>query len=126
MSFLPKIELITNEIIETLKEEKFFDDYEIEDTSYAKRRIGEELTKKFLIDGLDNEDGEYFTEDEFDKILREIAAEDVLRMLQRKGFLNSYEDENTEETFFLTEKGKEELKKEDGEGILNIFKEDED
>jgi hypothetical protein len=112
MAYIPKVIDLTNEIIQTLIEEEFFKDFEIEDFSYAEKRFSEELTKKFLINGLDRETA-IFSEEEFDKILREIAAEDVLRSLQKKGLINSYEDDNTEETFFLTEKGRQELKKPD-------------
>lgn len=125
MGYIPRIEKLTEEIIATLVEEKFFEDYEIKDFSFARKRISEELTRKFLIDGLDDE-YEVFTEDEFDTILKEVAAENVLRDLQKKGWVNSYEDENTEETFFLTEQGREELKKPSGEDILNIFLDDND
>lgn len=108
MSYLPKIQEITSEIIETLVEDDFFVDFEIESQEYAIKRFSDELTKKFLENGLD-EDESVFTEDEFDQILKEIIAEDLLRNLQSKGLLNSYEDDNTEELFFLTEKGREEL-----------------
>ncbi len=125
MGYIPRIEKLTEEIIATLVEEKFFEDYEIEDFSFARKRISEELTRKFLIDGLEDE-YEVFTEDEFDIILKEVAAENILRDLQKKGWVNSYEDENTEETFFLTEQGREELKKPSGGDILNIFLDDND
>lgn len=120
MTYIPKVKKLTEEIIITLQEDKFFEDFDITDLTYARKRISEELTKKFLVNGLDDEFA-IFTEDELDKILREIAAEDVLRILQNRGLVNSYEDENTEEIFFLTDAGKEELKKPDGEQILNIF-----
>lgn len=109
MSYLPKIQEITNDIIETLVEDDFFVDFEIESPDYAIKRFSDELTKKFLENGLDNEDESIFSEEEFDQILKEIIAEDLLRNLQKKGLLNSYEDDNTEELFFLTEKGREEL-----------------
>ncbi len=125
MGYLPKIETITEEIIQTLIEDEFFKDFEIEDYSYARKRIAEELTNKFLIDGLDEENG-IFSEDEFDKLLKEIAAEDVLRSLQKRGLINSYEDENTEEIFFLTEKGREEMKNVDDTDALNIFSDEKD
>ena len=123
MAYLPKIENIANEIIQTLIEDKFFEDFEIEDYSYTKKRFCEELTTKFLLNGLENEDIGIFNEDEFDKILKEIVAEDMLRGLQKKGLINSYEDDNTEEVFFLTEKGREEIKKksDDDTDVLNIF-----
>jgi hypothetical protein len=109
MSYLPKIQEITNDIIETLNEDDFFVDFEIESPDYAIKRFSDELTKKFLENGLEDENESIFTEDEFDQILKEIIAEDLLRNLQKKGLLNSYEDDNTEELFFLTEKGREEL-----------------
>ncbi len=126
MSYLPKIEKIANEIIQTLIEDEFFEDFEIEDYSYTKKRFCEELTAKFLLNGLENEDIGIFSEDEFDKILKEIVAEDMLRGLQKKGFINSYEDEGTEEVFFLTEKGREEMQKksDDETDMLNIFVDD--
>jgi hypothetical protein len=126
MAYLPKIENIANEIIQTLIEDKFFEDFEIEDYSYTKKRFCEELTTKFLLNGLENEDIGIFNEDEFDKILKEIVAEDMLRSLQKTGLINSYEDDNTEEVFFLTEKGREEMQKklDDENDILNIFVDD--
>jgi len=47
-----------------------------------------------------------WTEDEFEVILQKIIVGSILYELKENGVLNSYEDENTEETFFLTEKGK--------------------
>lgn len=112
MSFLPKIVEISDEIIEVLIEDKFFIDFEIEDMTYAKKRFCEELTTKF-VNGELEEGEDIFTDDEYDIILNEIVAEDILRNLQRKGYVNSYEDENTEEVFFLTEEGKISLDKMD-------------
>jgi hypothetical protein len=126
MGYLPKIEKIADGIIEALIEDKFFEDFEIEDHGYAKKRLCEELTNKFLINGLEEDDFGIFSDDEFDKILKEIVAEDMLRGLQKKGLINSYEDENTEEIFFLTEKGREEMvkKTDDDSDVLNIFTDD--
>lgn len=126
MGYLPKIEKIADEIMQALIEDKFFEDFEIEDQTYARKRICEELTNKFLIDGLEDEVFGVFSDDEFDKILKEIVAEDMLRSLQKKGLINSYEDDGVEEIFFLTEKGKEEMQKgkDDDSDILNIFTDD--
>lgn len=106
MSYLPKIQEITEEIIATLVEDNYFTEFEISSEDYARKRISDELTRKFLENGLDNEDEGYFTEDEFDTILKEIIAEDVLRSLQKNGLIDSYEDDETEEMFFLTDLGK--------------------
>ena len=90
-------------------EDDYFVDFEISSQDYARKRISDELTKKFLENGLDNEEEGYFNEEEFDIILKEIIAEDVLRTLQRGGYINSYEDEDTEEMFFLTDLGKKQV-----------------
>lgn len=109
MSYLPKIQKITEDIISTLVEDNYFTDFEISSQDYARKRISDELTRKFLENGLNNEDEGYLTEEEFDTILKEIVAEDLLRSLQKKGLIDSYEDDETEEMFFLTSKGKEEV-----------------
>lgn len=109
MSYLPKIQEITEEIIASLVEDNYFTEFEISSEDYARKRISDELTRKFLENGLDNEDEGYFTEDEFDTILKEIIAEDVLRSLQKNGLIDSYEDDETEEMFFLTDLGKNQV-----------------
>lgn len=103
----------SNEIVDTLIESEFFLENEIDDYTFAKNFLCEKLTEKFITTGLDREVG-IFTEDEFNDILKNILAGSVLYSLKNKGYINSYEDENTEELFFLTEEGKkyvEELKK---------------
>lgn len=109
MTYLPKIQEITEGIIATLVDDNYFIDFEISSQDYARKRISDELTIKFLENGLDNEEEGYLSEDEFDVILKEIVAEDLLRSLQKRGLLHSYEDDNTEEIFFLTTLGKEEI-----------------
>jgi hypothetical protein len=109
MTYLPKIQEITEGIIATLVDDNYFIDFEISSQDYARKRISDELTIKFLENGLNNEEDGYLSEDEFDIILKEIVAEDLLRTLQKKGLLSSYEDDNTEEVFFLTTLGKEEI-----------------
>ena len=111
MSYLPKIEKIAQELINTLIEDEFFEDFEIVDPTYAKKRFCDDLTTKFIAGGIDFDEDDIFTEDELDAILRDIIAENTLRSLEKSGFINSYEDETVEETFFLTEKGKAELTK---------------
>lgn len=124
MSYLPKIIEVSEEMVNILIEDQFFDDFEITDYTYAKKRFCDELTAKFIAGDLDFEDDELFTDDELDAILKEIAAESVLSTLKKSGFINSYEDDVTEETFFLTEKGKKEierLKDVDDANALKIF-----
>jgi|694.fasta_scaffold128977_3 hypothetical protein len=124
MSYLPKIQEITEEIIASLVDDDYFTEFEISSENYARKRISDELTRKFLENGLDNEDEGYFSEEEFDTILKEIIAEDVLRSLQKNGLIDSYEDDETEEMFFLTDLGKNQVNEmENIEDIkeLNVF-----
>jgi hypothetical protein len=95
-------------IIEVFNESGFFEDYEIEDKSYAMGYLCDKLTDKFILGELNEDIDEYvFTEDEMEKILREIIAGTYLTELQDKGLVDSIEDNNDEERFFLTDLGKE-------------------
>jgi hypothetical protein len=100
-----------NDIIESLTD--FFNDYQIESLDYAKEYMCDKLTEKF-IDGDLNDDEEdnifLFTEPEFEQILKELIAGSVLYELKEKGLVDSYEDDTTDEMFFLTKKGKKVLK----------------
>jgi hypothetical protein len=100
-------------IIGLLEESNFFNDYEIEDTSFAQDYISNILTEKFITGDFDFDEitHEIFTENEFDSLLKNIIAGSVLEQLKKKGMVDSYEDTNSEEMFFITEKGKEFLKK---------------
>ncbi len=103
----------TENLIQGLIEAEFFLDYDITDYSFAREHISDELTQKY-IDGLfDESDVELFTEEEFTRLLQRIAAGSLLFDLKERGLINSYEDDNTEETFFLTEEGKKLLKDRD-------------
>lgn len=98
-------------LIAALKESNFFEDYEIIDLTFTREHVLDFMTKKY-IDNSINGDGEInFTEEEFGKLLRDIVAGTLLYELKSKGLVNSYEDEDTEQTFFLTEEGREYLKK---------------
>lgn len=97
--------------IESLVESEFFKDYEIDSTDFAKKYICDRLTEKFIIGQLDDITDEFLTEEELDQYLREIVAGSLLYELKEKGLMNSYEDDNTEETFFLTDEGKVILEK---------------
>ena len=99
----------TDEIIEILIESDFFTDYELTNTETARKFILDELTAKFIKGEFDMEHDELFTEEEFTTVLNKIIAATILGDLKEKGLLNSYEDDNTEEMFFLTDEGKEAL-----------------
>lgn len=96
------------EIVEMLEESNFFIDYELSNSDFALEYFKEKLTEKFILGTLEEDD---FTEDDFDLYLREIVAGTLLNELKAKGYVESYEDENTEEVFFLTEEGKKYLNK---------------
>lgn len=103
----------TENIIQGLIESDFFNDYEIDDYTFARQYILDLLTQKFIDGLLENEEDELFSEDEFTKMLREIVAGTLLYELKERGLINSYEDNDTEEVFFLTEEGKKHLNKPD-------------
>jgi predicted transcriptional regulator len=115
--YQPIVMEMTNDIINDLVETEFFKDYEIESTEFAKKYLLDKLTDKFILGELENEDDEFlgvFNDDEFEVVLREIVAGSVLYELKEKGLVDSYEDDTTEEMFFLTKKGKRVMKKKDG------------
>lgn len=105
----------TENIIKGLIESEFFSDYEIDNYSYAREHISDVLTQKFIDGLLEDENHELFTEDEFTVILQKIIAGSVLNELKERGLINSYEDETVEETFFLTDRGRELLNNDDNQ-----------
>ena len=115
--YQPIVIEMANEIITDLTESEFFSDYEIQSTVFAEKYLLDKLTEKFILGELENEDDEFlgvFNDDEFEVVLREIVAGSVLYELKERGLVDSYEDDTTEEMFFLTKKGKRVMKKKDG------------
>ena len=115
--YQPIVIEMTNEIITDLTETDFFVDYDIQSTVFAEKYLLDKLTEKFILGELENEDDEFlgvFNDDEFEVVLREIVAGSVLYELKERGLVDSYEDDTTEEMFFLTKKGKRVMKKKDG------------
>jgi hypothetical protein len=115
--YQPVVIEMTNEIISDLTESLFFEDYEIQSTAFAEKYLLDKLTEKFILGELEGDDDEFlgvFNDDEFEVVLREIVAGSVLYELKEKGLVDSYEDDTTEEMFFLTKKGKRVMKKKDG------------
>ena len=115
--YQPVVIEMTNEIITDLTESEFFADYEIQSTVFAEKYLLDKLTDQFILGELENEDDEFlgvFNDDEFEVVLREIVAGSVLYELKERGLVDSYEDDTTEEMFFLTKKGKRVMKKKDG------------
>lgn len=113
-TYQPIVKEKANELVDDLVFAKFFEDYELESTDFAVEYFSEKLTEKF-IDGVDFDDEEsmieLFTEEEFEVCLKEIVAGTILYELKENGLVESYEDNQTEEVFFLTEEGKKLLRK---------------
>jgi hypothetical protein len=101
----------TENLLKGLEEAEFFVDYEIGDLTFARNYLNDLFTEKFIKGELDIEEDSrpLFDEPEFEKMLREIAAGSVLYDLKKMGYIDSYEDNTTEEMFFLTKKGKKYL-----------------
>jgi hypothetical protein len=74
--------------------------------TFAKNELCRILTDKFINGELNESDTELLTAKEAEDYLNLVITESVLRSLQERGLIGSYEDENTEEVFFLTEMGK--------------------
>ena len=97
-------------LIQSLIESEFFNDYEITDLTYAREYVLDKMTEKYISGQLMEDETELFTEEEFTQMLKEIVAGTILHDLKQNGYLDSYEDDETEEVFFLTEEGKQFLK----------------
>lgn len=108
--YQPVVRERSEKLIEVLDKSGFFKDYEIQDKSFAREYFMEKLTDKFIIGELDIENDSLFTEDEFDKYLREIIVGSILEELKNKGVVNSYEDDTKGEMFFITDKGRDFVK----------------
>lgn len=108
MGYQPIVIEKSNEIVKILRESDFFVDYEIDNEEFAHNFLCEKLTIKFIEGELSEDDDEpIFTEDEMDSYLNQIIVGSFLDELQQKGIVDSIVDENSEERFFLTDKGKE-------------------
>jgi Fe2+ or Zn2+ uptake regulation protein len=103
--YQPNIIKESNIIIDFLTDMGFFEDFEIENKEFAIDYICGKLTDKFIEGRLDSDEPP-FTDEEMDKMLNEIIIGSTLYELQKNGIVDSIEDENNEERYFLTEKGK--------------------
>lgn len=107
--YQPEVISKASEIIKILEECEFFKDHEIDNTDFAMEYLCDKLTDKFILGDIDVENDQLFIENEFETILKEIVVGTLLIELKKKGVINSYEDDETEEVFFLTEEGKKHL-----------------
>jgi hypothetical protein len=96
----------TENLILGLAESGFFEEYEIQNLTFVRQHLLIALTEKFISGSLNEDFEELFTEEEFDQLLRELVAGSILYEMKDKGLVNSIEDMNDEEIFFLTEEGK--------------------
>lgn len=103
--FQPIIIENAQKIIDTLEESGFFDEHELDDTDYALTYLCEKLNTRYIENGLLSQEIR-FTNDEFATFLKEIIAGTILESLLSKGLISSYEDEDTEKVYFLTDEGK--------------------
>jgi hypothetical protein len=91
-------------ILDIIRESGFFDIFEIGE-NYARKELTHVVTEEY-VKQLTPDFTVEWSNGQLDKILRRIFTGSVLYELKKEGIVNSYEDENTEEVFFLTEKGK--------------------
>ena len=107
--YQPSVISKTEEVIKILEECDFFKDHDINNLDFAREYLRDKLTDKFISGNIDIENDELFMENEFEDILKEIVVGTLLIELKNKGIINSYEDDDTEEVFFLTEEGRKQL-----------------
>lgn len=105
--YQPEIKSKANNIIETLKELGFFDIHEMKTIDFAYDYFCDKLTEKFIAGSIADEFE--FTEQEFDKCLNEIIVHSYLDVLKNEGLVSSFDNDNGEEFYFLTEKGKKNM-----------------
>jgi len=119
-TYQPQVIEIGDAMMQSLVNSNFFEEEGITDIEPGRPIVYDFLTEKF-INGQINDGKLQITDEEFTKLLSLVRAECILVSLKNKGFLNSYEDENTEEQFFLTEMGKEYTKNMKKEYLLILF-----
>lgn len=94
------------DIIHGLRESHFFTDYDITE-EYSIKVFTELLMEIYVSDPSMDVEDYFWSEDEFELILQKVITGSIMYQLKEDGLMDSYEDETTDETFFLTEKGKE-------------------
>lgn len=96
----------TNIIINELKSINFFTENEIEDLTFANQHLLNFFQERYVDYILKDNDIYDITNDEFNTLLTEIIIGTHLYELKEKGVIDSIKDENENDVFFLTEKGK--------------------
>ena len=119
-TYQPIVVQRADEVINSLQSIGFFIENEIDSTEYMKSRMCDNFTVKFIAGELD-EECPLFDEKEFKEFVNEVIVHSILERIEKKGFIGSYEDDDVEQTFFMTEKGVNEMKRLDEIGVP-IFK----
>ena len=103
-TYQPFIISKADEILEVLKEDVKYSDF-------IKDRLCSLLINKFINGELSSEDPieGIFNEDELLSFINEAVIHDSIEHLMELKLVNSFSDENNEDCFFLTEKGKKYL-----------------
>jgi hypothetical protein len=83
------------------------------DKDILRELLGDSLIPKFC-GGLDL----VWEEEEFEEILKVSIVATTLKNMKETGLINSFEDEDGEETYFLTEKGKQYSQENDISNII--------
>lgn len=108
--YQPEVRQKSEQIMTFLNESGFFTEFQITNLEFSRNYLCDILTEKLIEGKIQMEFDEIFGEKEFDDVLRNIIIGSVLTELKSKGMVDSYEDDNTAEKFFLTEKGQKFLK----------------
>jgi hypothetical protein len=108
-TYQPQVIELCKQIVESLIDSGFFTENEITDNTPAYPVLCDFLTEKFIIGDLNN-CMINLTDEESMKLLKMIGASCVLNSLKKKGFINSCEDENGEDIFFLSKNAEKFLK----------------
>jgi len=105
-TYQPQVIELGNKMINLLQEDDFFNENQITDVEPARIILYDSLTEKF-IQGEISDGCSAYSEEEFFNVMRLMISSCVLNSLKKKGLIDSYEDDNTEEVFFLTKDGKD-------------------
>ena len=95
--------------MKSLEEDGFFKEYDIVDIEPAKSVLCDSLTEKFISGDL-NDGSANYDDNEFEKIMNLMIVSCLLEGIKHKGYIDSFPDENGEEMYFTTEKGKQYMK----------------
>jgi Fe2+ or Zn2+ uptake regulation protein len=110
INYQPIVVKKSTQMLEVLEELDFFTEHEIKNKQYVFDYFCDVFTEKF-INGEINDNDIIINEYEFHKYLTEIILISTLQSLKENNLVDSIEDGNNEEVFFLTELGKNTVSK---------------